>query len=94
VLLSEKGSKSHLEFGVGLDFNDEAALDLIERFITHLWSGARAPARIYIQESGLPLILTYASNGTYRKAMQSLPDMESFTDALAHEFDLSANMDF
>ena len=83
MLLSETGNKPHLKFGVGLDFNDEAALDLIERFIMHLWSGARAPAWIYIQESGLPLILTYANNGTYRKAMQSLPDMELFTNALA-----------
>lgn len=39
--------------------------------IEHLWSGPRAPAKIYLQESGIPVILTYAVNGRYRTAMQS-----------------------
>ena len=92
--LSEKGSKSRLTFGTGLDFNDKAALELIDRFIAHLWSGVRAPAKTYIQESSLPLILTYAANGRYHAAMQSEEDMSEFTEGLAHEFDRSANMDF
>jgi len=91
---SEDRTKSQLIFGTGLDFNGEAALELIDRFIQHLWSGPRAPARIYIQDSALPLILSYASNGIYRAAMQSENDMAEFTDGLAEEFDRSANMDF
>jgi hypothetical protein len=87
-------SKSRLTFGTGLDFNDVAALELIDRFIAHLWSGVRAPAKIYIQESSLPLILTYAANGRYHAAMQSEEDMSEFTEGLAHEFHRSANMDF
>jgi hypothetical protein len=94
MLLREKGSKSHLTFGIGLDFNDKAAMVLIERFVSHLWSGQRAPAKIYIQESGLPLILTYARDGTYGRALQSEEEMESFVEALGNEFDRSANMDF
>lgn len=94
MLLSEKGSKSQFAFGVGLDFNDEAAMELIERFVVHLWSGERAPAHTYVQDSGLPLILTYAKDGSYQHAMRSVADMTMFTDALADRFDRHANMDF
>jgi hypothetical protein len=94
MLLRDKGNKSHLAFGFGLDFNDKAALELIERFIAHLWSGTRAPAKTYIQESQLPLILSYAQNGTYKRAMQSESAMSSFTEGLVAEFDRAVDMDY
>ena len=60
----------------------------------HLWSGERAPAKLYIQESGLPLILTYALDGSYARAMQSVEKMNKFVEKLSHEFERFANMDF
>jgi hypothetical protein len=49
---------------------DKAARDaiaLIHDFIVHLWSGDLAPAKIYIQESGLPMVLTQSTDGTYAR---------------------------
>ena len=66
----QQGSGS-MRFGQGIDFVEHEAIDLIERFIQHLWSGSRAPARIYIQESHLPLVLSHAKDGTYARAMVS-----------------------
>jgi hypothetical protein len=67
---------------------------VIDQFIAHLWSGKREPARIYIQESGLPLLLTMASDGTYLSAMRSTDEMEEFVDGLSRQFDDAANMDW
>jgi hypothetical protein len=75
-------------------FDESAALATAEEFIKHLWSGNLEPARLYIQESGLPVILTYASNGRYEAAMQSVDDMEEFMDVLCHQADNAANMDW
>ena len=94
MLLTDRGSKSQLSFGTGLDFDDEAAIALVEQFIGHLWAGPREPAKIYIQESSLPLILTYAQDGSYQKAMCSVENMIQFADHLGDLFDRHANMDF
>lgn len=70
------------------------AIETIEEFIKHLWSGVRDPARLYIQETDLPLILTMAGDGTYVKAMSSIRDMEDFVDYLSNKVDNSRNMDW
>jgi hypothetical protein len=75
-------------------FDEEAAISTIEEFIGHLWSGDRQPAWLYIQDACLPLILTFASDGTYENAMQSAEDMERFIHGLTMQFDNSANMDW
>jgi hypothetical protein len=75
-------------------FDEEIALSTIEDFIAHLWSGPRQPARTYIQDACLPLILTLASDGTYKGAMQSVQDMERFTHGLVRGFDNAGNMDW
>jgi hypothetical protein len=62
--------------------------------VAHLWSGRLAPAKIYIQESGLPLILSQAADGTYTKVMASEEEMTEFTDYQSRMFDDYANMDF
>jgi hypothetical protein len=77
-----------------LAFDDGAALAAIERFITFLWSGARAPARIYLQEWDLPLILPMATDGTYARAMSSVDEMNEFAEYLGNESDNAANMDW
>jgi hypothetical protein len=82
------------KFGAGAGFVDEEAIDLLHGFVAHLWSGAREPAWIYIQDYQLPLILTMAKDGTYAQAMESVKAMTEFADYLAHEMDRHANMDF
>lgn len=83
-----------MKFGSGVDFVDAEAIKLIERFRAHLWSGARRPAEIYVQQSGLPLVLSYATDGTYAKAMVSDSEMSSLCDHLNDVADRYGNMDF
>jgi hypothetical protein len=75
-------------------FDEESAIATIEKFILHLWSGEREPARIYIQDACLPLILTFATDGTYENAMYSTEDMERFVNGLTREMDNATNMDW
>lgn len=83
-----------MRFGHGVDFVDHDAIQLIGRFVDHLWSGSRAPAKIYIQDSHLPLILTHANDGTYSGAMASEDGMEELCNHLSQLSDRYANMDF
>lgn len=77
-----------------LSFDDATALGVIDEFICQMWSGTRAPAKIYIQKAALPAILTMALDGTYAKAMSSVEAMDKFVDHLAGRFDEAANMDW
>ena len=77
-----------------LAFDDSEALAAIEKFIDHLWSGKLAPAKIYLQNSELPLILPMASEGTYAKAMASVTEMTELVDYLERVHDRAANMDW
>ena len=74
-------------------FDEQWAVFEIERFIEHLWSGARVAARPYIFSS-LPTILTYVDDGTYARAMRSEEEMVEFVDYLSTQFDNAANMDW
>lgn len=74
-------------------FVDEKAIADIDRFVEHLWSGSRAPAREYV-EGGLPAILSYVQDGTYAKAMTSCDEMSGFLEHLMYQFDTDANMDW
>ena len=94
LLLPHRLGNKRLTMGERLTFDDDAALQIIDAFIQHLWSGPREPAELYIQQSQLPIILTMASDGTYSRAMQSLEEMERFVDDLAGRFDQAANMDW
>jgi hypothetical protein len=94
VAFDRRLSKPHLSLTPELGFDDTEALAAIGRFVDHLWSGARAPAKIYIQDHGLPLILTMASDGRYGVAMASTDNMNSFVDDLTAQIDNSANMDW
>jgi hypothetical protein len=94
LMLPHRSGKQTVQMTERLIFDDAAALKTIEAFITHLWSGPRAPAELYIQKSQLPIILTSVSDGTYRRAMRSIDEMETFVDYLSHEFDRAANMDW
>lgn len=80
--------------GESLEFQIDEAFQAMSSFITYLWGEPRKPHWLYIQEYGLPLIMTMARDGTYRRAMASLKDMEGFVDHLAGQMDNAANMDW
>lgn len=63
-------------------FDEAKALEVAESFITKLWEGDRAPAKLYLEDAELPVILSYASDGTYAGAMSSEEDMENFVKSL------------
>jgi hypothetical protein len=94
VLLPHKVGSRKFKLAHGMSFDASAAIIAMEDFIAYLWSGERAPAERYIQQSELPLILTYAHNGTYSRAMNSVEDMEEFVRHLSGEFDRAADMDW
>lgn len=94
VLLPHKAGTRKFKFGHGLSFDADAAINAMDAFVEFLWSGARAPAKVYLQDNKLPLILTYVQDGTYSRAMRSVEDMENFTRYLNGEMDRSANMDW
>ncbi len=77
-----------------LVFNEVKAIEIIEEFVAYLWRGSLEPARLYIQESNLPLILTMTKDGSYLKAMKSTRNMKALIDDLNHRFDQSINMDW
>lgn len=79
--------------GENLMFTDEDAISLIEGFIEYYWNSNNFIENIYIQ-SGLPTILTFALDNTYRDAMSSIESMEQFTNYLSNEFCNSVNMDW
>lgn len=74
-------------------FDEAAAIKEIGSFLDHLWAGALVPARHYLF-SDLPSILSYATDGTYARAMQSEEDILSFVDGLTRRFEQAANMDW
>jgi hypothetical protein len=94
VMLDEVRGMGRFSLTGEVEFKEEIALSTIEDFIAHLWSGPRQPAWTYIQDADLPLILTFASDGTYEDAMQSVEDMERFAHGLTMQFDNAANMDW
>lgn len=87
-------AKQTFSLSSALAFDDAEAISAIERFIAILWSGQRSPAKLYIQESGLPLILPMAADGAYKKAMASIEGMNTFVEHLSAQFDNAANMDW
>lgn len=93
-LLLPYNRHARFKFGHGITFVDHEAIELLRAFINHLWSGPRAPAKVYLQEWALPLILSMASSGEYASAMVSVEEMNLFARHLADEMDRSANMDF
>jgi hypothetical protein len=94
VALDHRPAKPQFSLTPELAFDNQEALNSIERFIAYLWSGQREPARIYIQESSLPLILPKASDGTYAKAMASVDNMNECVYDLTARFDRAGDMDW
>jgi hypothetical protein len=94
VVLEHQPTRPQFSLTPELAFDDAEAIAAIEDFISHLWADSRAPARLFVQESDLPSILPFASDGTYSAAMASVEDMEEFVDNQSAEWDMAANMDW
>lgn len=94
VAFDHNSAKTEFSLTPELAFEDQEAIAAIESFISFMWSGAREPAKIYIQESELPLILPHASDGKYRAAMTSVEAMTEYVDHLSGEWDRARNMDW
>ena len=67
----------------GIDYVDHQAIERLGAFAYIYGSGTRSPAFTYIQKWELPLILTFAQNGDYAKAMSSVAKMEAASTWLA-----------
>ncbi len=94
VLMNHNKAKNKFSLYGHLSFNEEKVIDLIENFILFLWSDKTKPAMTYIMEYELPTILTYAKNGTYKVATESMENMKIFGDKIMRDFDNAANMDW
>jgi hypothetical protein len=94
VNLTDPDGRDNFSMWFGPSFDEASAIETAELFIQKLWEGDLAPAKVYIQDAALPMILTYASDGTYEGAMTSVEDMEYFIEGLTHEMDNAANMDW
>jgi len=94
VRLPHHEDGASFRFGRGIEFVDHDAITLIHEFIGHIWSGPRAPARAYLQETDLPLILTMVRDGSYARAMASEADMAELVEHLVDEQERHADMDF
>ncbi|HTW22189.1 MAG TPA: hypothetical protein VMD78_01225 [Candidatus Baltobacteraceae bacterium] len=94
VNLTDPEGRNRFSMWPGPSFDASRVIQAAESFIGSLWAGDLAPAQIYIEEAGLPSILTYANDGTYGAAMESVEDMESFIDDLVHQMDDAHNMDW
>ena len=94
VLLPDPIGSNRYKFGKSRSFDVRSDLQVIDEFIEFVWEGPRAPAKIYIQTYGLPLILSMVHDGQYSKAMTSIEDMEPFADHLSRMMDNAVNMDW
>ena len=94
VRLPQKRRSQSLRFGSGMDLDPTQAFDTIARFESHLWSGWRAGAKLYIQDYELPTILSMVEDGTYERARSSEQTMVDLTEQLARQFNDAANMDW
>lgn len=85
--------QSDFSFGDSPRRDWESDYSRIDNFLETLWSSNRSPAKQYL-ETGFPCVLTYASDGTYQRAMRSDEEMSSFIDFIGYQRDTAANMDF
>jgi hypothetical protein len=80
VNLTDPEGRDKFSMWFGPSFDEAGAIETAEAFIERLWDGDLAPAKMYLQDANMPVILTYASDGTYDGAMSSPEEMEEFID--------------
>lgn len=94
VLMTHNRTENRFSLTGHLNFNDEVVVKLIEDFVDYLWNSPLKQVMCYTQKYGLPSILTYAEDGTYKKAIESFESMEEFSTNLRQQIDDSLNMDW
>jgi hypothetical protein len=94
VNLTDPDGKDKFSIWFGPSFDEAGAIETAEAFIEKLWDGDLAPAKMYLQDADMPVILTYANDGTYEVAMSSPEAMEEFIHGMVHQIDEAANMDW
>lgn len=86
-------ARSEFSFGGTMPRDWERDYRRLNDFLDQLWKNGREPAKKYL-DAGFPSILTYAVDGTYKKAMTSETEMDGFIEYLGRMMDDAANMDF
>jgi hypothetical protein len=94
VMMPHKSRDIRFSMFGDLSFREEAAISVIEKFIELLRTGKQATAFKYVQESELPTVLTYVTDGTYKAAMSSMESVDVLIDSMHQRFDRAANMDW
>lgn len=94
VLLPHLRGSRKFAFPEAPTVEEPNAVQSILAFMDYLWAEERAPARLYLQRSSLPVILPFAADGTYKRAMSSTEEMESLVNHLEIEWDRAADMDW
>lgn len=92
VLLTRRQQHRYTLMG-NPDFGEKAALNEIDDFIRYIYTTDAAIALEHVK-TGLASILTYAADGTYGRAMNSMERMKEFIEYMNHQVDRSANMDW
>lgn len=93
VRLTHEPERPEFLFGLAEEIPEAKAVEVIETFISFLYTSESTAFR-YIQQTDLPVILSYASDGTYHRALASLDDMEVLVERLSHKWEQAANMDW
>jgi len=94
VLMPHNTKGTRFSMFEDMSFREETAIKLIEEFIEFLRTSHQAPAFKYVQESHLPTVLTYVSDGTYKEASSSIEKMDALIYSMQMRFDRAANMDW
>lgn len=94
VLLDVTANGTKFSLNEELEFDTAHAFDATEAFIAFLSSSKHRPVWLYIQEWGLPLIITKAQDGSYQKAIVSPEAMEAYARHLSGQIERSWNMDW
>lgn len=92
VLLTEDATNRYSFLG-DPDFDEVEAIKSIDSFLSDLWLSEVSPAEPHLF-SKVPSILTFASDGSYAKAMRSKEAMSQLVEYLENQMDAAANMDW
>jgi hypothetical protein len=92
-LIEAYGGSRFANYG-NVSFDEKTALEMIDAFIEHLWSGPLAPAKMYIQNENLSANLIHVKDGSFRASMQSEEVMQGFIDYLQDVAARNADMDW
>lgn len=95
IYLNENGNNLVASYeNKNIEHIEKITLPTIESFIKLLWSGERKNAKILIQEYGFDLILSYSTQGKYKKIIKNRKETLKFAENMCWKIDCATNMDF